>query len=463
MKIKRSQEAIEWLCAKVFGTAKDDRTRCLAALKMLPESVDGERGHDIMLLACCEIFRYGFGRDSTTAKELADWYNDNMCHPPWSEREVEKKLRDAFEKVAVDHTFGEYATKKHTGFTLDLLTCGEFLAKEYKRDWLIKDVLVTGEPAVLGGPKKCLKTSMLLDLVIALSTKTPFLGKFEVPNMVPSMVLSGESGGATLQETIHRICRDRGIAPPTDTLLIGETLPQLSVPEHLMVLRSEIIAHQIGFCAIDPAYLCTLQKGSSESSSNVFAIGTILLGLSQIGAETGCTVAVIHHAKKPPGREEYRQPELGDMTGAGWQEWMRQWIILNHRERMRDGQFKLWMLVGGSAGHHGTFAVDVDEGHPEDPLLGRDWKVVVNTEDELIHEEKVNKARADMNQFEDDTKMVLQFLLGGDEHSLAKMISLTGLPKIRVETILEELVTESRIMADVTGRHTAYRYVEALN
>src|SRR4051812_30748197 len=104
-------------------------------------------------------------------------------------------------------------TKKATSGPAEsrFLTSAEFAEAEYSRQWLVRSILLPGQPAVLGGPKKCLKTSLALDLAISLGSGTNFLGRFKVPEPVRVAVISGESGGAVVQETARRIAGARKV------------------------------------------------------------------------------------------------------------------------------------------------------------------------------------------------------------------------------------------------------------
>ena len=57
------------------------------------------------------------------------------------------------------------AAKDHIEFRR--ISCAELDAATYTLEYLIDGVLVAGQPCILAGGKKCLKTSLLIDLGIA--------------------------------------------------------------------------------------------------------------------------------------------------------------------------------------------------------------------------------------------------------------------------------------------------------
>ncbi|MCI0354279.1 MAG: helicase RepA family protein, partial [Acidobacteria bacterium] len=76
---------------------------------------------------------------------------------------------------------------------------------------MIDGMFVAGQPLLIGGMQKTLKTNVLLDAAISLASGSPMLGKFEVARQVSVAVMTGESGMGTIQETVNRILAAKGI------------------------------------------------------------------------------------------------------------------------------------------------------------------------------------------------------------------------------------------------------------
>jgi hypothetical protein len=137
---------------------------------------------------------------------------------------------------------------------------------------------------------------------------------------------------------------------------------------------------------IDPAYLAT--PLAADKAGNLFAIGQLLRSVNDVCQECGCTLAIAHHMKRTG--VAYDPPELADVAWSGWAEWARQWLLLNRRERFdpdSNGEHKLWLAVGGSAGHSGLWGLDVEEGR-RDAREGRYWDVSVRPASDVRAEAK---------------------------------------------------------------------------
>ena len=125
-----------------------------------------------------------------------------------------------------------------------------------------------------------------------------------------------------------------------------------------MALR-ELIDKQRPVCLIiDPAYLA-IENGSSRG---LFAMGELLRPLADLCEATGCAVLLVHHAKR--SHKLGTVPTLDDIAWSGFAEFSAQWLLVSRRGPYdpATGHHELWLSEGGRAGHHGLWALDVDEG-----------------------------------------------------------------------------------------------------
>ncbi len=78
-------------------------------------------------------------------------------------------------------TGAEKAVPPKNEFKIESVDSATLAEMEFKREWLIKNILVIDQPGVIGGPMKSMKTSTMLDMAISIGTGKPFLGRFPVP------------------------------------------------------------------------------------------------------------------------------------------------------------------------------------------------------------------------------------------------------------------------------------------
>ena len=118
------------------------------------------------------------------------------------------------------------------------ITSAELERTELDIDYLVEGFIVRGQPCIVAGAKKTLKTNILIDLVLSLAQAGLFLGKFRVLRSIRVALLSGESGRATIAETARRIARSKswGLADFGDAIW-GFDLPRLGETGDLLAMR----------------------------------------------------------------------------------------------------------------------------------------------------------------------------------------------------------------------------------
>ncbi len=261
------------------------------------------------------------------------------------------------------------------------ITSDVFAARDTRANWLVKQVLVCDQPAVIGGPQKVLKTSFLVDLVISLASGTPFLGRFETIGKVKCAMLSGESGDDTLKRTAERVSESKGFrfADVADGVVWCFEVPALADPDDLGSLVDYLAAQKVKVAVVDPLYLALLAAGKDgPDAKNLYDMGPTFRAVATQFKAAGITPILAHHANR---RGEPNKPmELSDLAFSGIAEFARQWLLLSRRKKYEgDGRHELWVNVGGSAGQSGLYVADINEGKMADDFSGRVWEVEVRT------------------------------------------------------------------------------------
>lgn len=262
-------------------------------------------------------------------------------------------------------------------FEMTTTPISAFLQEKFDLTFLVSNLLVSGQTMILAGQSKTLKSSISFDLGISLATGTPFLGHFDVPDPQPVTILSAESGRAALIKLAQRIYVQKNLPFKKDVPLhFGEELPALTIPDHLEAMEKHIEKYGTKLLILDPTYLSLLKAAPLNTQTGiVFQMGQLLKPYGDLGAKHGCVMCLVHHNTKQGAKEFNRLPTLEDISGAGFGEFARQWILLRRRSAYipKEGEHKLWMVTGGSAGHAGQFTVDVEEGPASDDLDNRRW------------------------------------------------------------------------------------------
>lgn len=440
----------------------------------IPPAISGQRGHDKTFDAACSLV-LGFNLSPDEAFPiLAEW--NQKCQPPWTERELRHKLKDANEKpgergdllresaelIATksareqqgDQPAAIAAPAQQRRFEMHVMTCAQLATGSFDAEYYIDGILAVGQPMIVAGAQKVLKTSIVADLLISVAMATPFLEHYPVRRAARCLFVTGESGMAAIRETLARICSARGLRlDQVSGLFISENLPRFDRPDQIAELQRQLTDHEIKLVAIDPAYLAM----PGDRAENFFVQGERLREVAAACQRGGATLILVHHISK--GRASYDPPELADMAWSGFSEFARQWLLIGRRAKYvpGTGEHELWLSAGGSLGHNSHAAVDIVEGLQSDSG-GRRWEVTVSSAGEKREEQRREKAAAKAEQLamrdaEDRRKMlesVRQFPHGETKNVLRER---AGLRSPRDADTLRDLIGEGRVESFQGTKH----------
>lgn len=274
--------------------------------------------------------------------------------------------------------------------SVKLLTCKQLDTEPYSIRYHIAGTLAALQNHIIGGRQKTLKTTIAVDAAISLASGLPFLGTLPVNQTCRVLMLSGESGLSVLQESARRICRSKGVClPDIDGLFWSEWLPRLDNAKHLEMLKQAIQETGAEVLFLDPCYLAM----PGADAGNLFLQGERLRSIAEICQEHAVCPILLHHLRKrAKGDHSFDPPELDELSWSGFSEFARQWWLLGRREPYEggSGSHKLWLSIGGSAGHSALWAVDVEEGIAGAP---RRWEVSLSRPEEARAVKKENTIR----------------------------------------------------------------------
>ena len=324
--------------------------------------------------------------------------------------------------------------KKDDDNPFKIWTCPELMMADLKQEFLIENVLVEGQPCIIGGPKKCLKTSIMLDMAVSLATGVPFLRRFDVPVPKRVLVMSGESGLVTIRNTIRRIAESADLQPERiDRLFICDRVPRLDNLSHITILKKTLEDFRPDVVVFDPAYLML----TTDKPESLFATGGQLSAISLLCQIHGATIIIAHHNSKS-SNVLGRTPDLDDLSWSGFAEFARQWILVSRKKAYdpMTGDQHIKMVVGGSYGHGGEYDIHIQEGVFPD----RRWDIEMMDLGGIVGQ-AAKKSLVDRN--EGRRRRVLDVLAQSPGPvSKTQIVKLSGVNNHHVSTIVNALVSE---------------------
>lgn len=179
--------------------------------------------------------------------------------------------------------------------------------------WLVRHLWAHQAVGFIGGPPKCCKSWLGLDLAISIASGTACLGRFEVIHPGPTLVYLAEDALGHVRDRVAGICRQRGIdlraldlhVITADALRLDRTCDQKRLHEALMHHRPRLLL-------LDP--LIRLHRLDENSSGEISGLLSFLRLLQR---EHGTAIALVHHMSKK-ARAQLGQALRGSSDLFAW-------------------------------------------------------------------------------------------------------------------------------------------------
>ncbi len=324
---------------------------------------------------------------------------------------------------------------------------------------LIPGILTAGQTSAILGPFRTLKTSLALDLAIAVASGTPFLGRFPVAETGRVLFLAGAAALAALQAKVRRICTARGLSLGSlENLVISPQAPRLDSDFDRMALEEVLLVQRPLLLVIDASDLAP--AGKTPGKTDAGDVREQLAELTRVADEVGCTVLIVEHSKPP--RRAGDPATLDELAGHGLAECAAQWLLVARRRPFAVGSSRhdLWLTTGNRMGDQTLWELDVDESLPPDATLDRTanarrWQTTVRpvTSFELRSDEQWVAADSDRHlrrralSFERQCQRTLELLSacsgGRTPRNLRDTLGMSG---DRITRVLDALIERGQIV-----------------
>lgn len=160
--------------------------------------------------------------------------------------------------------------------------------------WLVQELWSHQAVGVIGGPPKCCKTWLGLDLAVSIASGTDCLGRFEVKQQGRVLIYLAEDALPMVKQRIEGICRHRNLnITELDLYVVDTPSLRLDLADHRHKLKETLARFQPSLLLLDP--LVRLHRMDENSSADISRLLGFLRGLQR---HFSLAVALVHHMAK---------------------------------------------------------------------------------------------------------------------------------------------------------------------
>ena len=445
-----------------------------AYIRKMEPAIEGAGGSGQIMRVSAALAR-GFLLDESEHREILSEYNAT-CSPPFDESadarapdSLERKISEGRKPHASHHAPGRLL-KRLDAFAETRPFAGVDISElrqmvDTPVDWIVQDVFAADQPTLFGARSKCLKTTQLADLAIALGSGTRWLGQFEIPQKRRVLFITGESTAKAIGRRLKKAC-DARVMNLADLkgMIRVETLefPKLPKLKDCQAVKEIIDAYGSEVVILDPLY-----RGipGDLDTNRLSQVGDAITGFARHCLPASLIIS--HHVTKTAAREYGAPPELEDMTGAGVAESCGNWWLVGRNVKYGwNHVHDLCISYGGRDEQCGAKRILFDE---------RNWSVQVENFHEFIDDEKQRqmnerdekKRHADRQRIERARVKILEAVQRvRTPHSKSAIRDLSGQSRGTFESAFlslvesEQLVVRSYVDGGGRPRDNGYLFCE---
>jgi hypothetical protein len=177
---------------------------------------------------------------------------------------------------------------------LPVVRVADIVTEENPRRWLIDPLWGASAVGVIGGPPKCSKTWLALDISLSVATGTACLDRYEVPLPGPVLVYLAEDSLAVVRERVEGIARHRGLRLDSVPLhVITAPVLRLDRQPHRTQLLETARRLRPRLVLLDP-----LVRLHGIDENHAGEVAQLLAYFRSLQRELDLSVILVHHTRK---------------------------------------------------------------------------------------------------------------------------------------------------------------------
>jgi hypothetical protein len=230
----------------------------------------------------------------------------------------------------------------------------ELARSEPETEWLLDKLWAAGSVGIVGGPAKCGKTWLALDMAVSLASGTPCLGLYHPTRRGRVLLYAAEDSQSILKQRIEAICRHRKLSLNNlEIFAITADRLRLDLASHQKRLTHTVEQLNPDLLLLDP-----LVRLHRIDENNAGEVSTLLDYLRTLQRQHNLAITLVHHTRKNcssthPGQALRGSSDLHAWVDAGL--YLRRkndhlMLLVEHRAAPSPSPVQL-CLAGGDNPH----------------------------------------------------------------------------------------------------------------